>query len=241
LKRSETDTVKKRFYIHLGISVALLLFAFVYSSSLSEVQKIPINKPLDSFPHRLGNWQGVSLTFGDKVLDLIGAEDYMLRRFSNGDGPGILVYVGYFESQSQYDRIHSPKNCLPGAGWHPIVTGKEKIHLAGGLARTLKVKKILVQKELEKELVIYWYHSRGRVVANEYVNRFYLLWDAIFKKRTDGALVRLTARVNPDVDRTSEHLVSFITEFHPLLQEYLPGTRLRPMAAPDGLRRGKED
>ena len=61
------------------------------------------------------------------------------------------------------------------------------------------------------------------MVADEYADRFYLIWDSVFKQRTDGALVRLSCPVNSDVGRTWEHLVDFLKEFYPVLEEYLPG------------------
>ena len=40
----------------------------------------------------------------------------------------------------------------------------------------------------------------GRKIANEWVSKYYLLRDAIFQNRTDGALVRLTTPVYPGED-----------------------------------------
>ena len=38
------------------------------------------------------------------------------RRYAAGSAPSISLYVGYYASQGQGDTIHSPQNCLPGAG-----------------------------------------------------------------------------------------------------------------------------
>ena len=52
-----------------------------------------------------------------------------------------------------------------------------------------------MQKGLDKQLVLYWYQSHGRVVASEYWSKFYLVTDAVRMNRTDGAIVRVIAPV----------------------------------------------
>ena len=215
--------MKKRFFTHLTIAVALLLGTSFYISFLSGVPGTPITKSLDSFPYQLGTWHGTSTTMKDSVLNILGVEDYMMRKYSDGKNHNLWVYVGYYESQSEGDIIHSPKHCLPGTGWQPVASSTPTLQLAESSIRPIKINKYLIQKGTEKELVLYWYHSRGRVVASEYLDKFYLIWDSIFKKRSDGALVRLSCRINPDEEETLERMEGFLNKFYPVLQEYLPG------------------
>ena len=219
---TKQDNIRRRFFSHLALALALLISSFIYFSFFSEVKTVLISKKLSLFPDRLGDWQGSSSAMSEQVLNLLGVEDYMMRRYSNGNGLDIWVYVGYYGSQTEIDKIHSPKNCLPAAGWQPISTDIKEIHLTQGSNKTVKVKRYLVQKGSEKELVLYWYHSRGRVFANEYRHKMYLIWDSIINKRTDSAIIRLSSRVNPDVHHTSERLVRFLELFFPALQQYLP-------------------
>jgi len=48
-----------------------------------------------------------------------------------------------------------------------------------------------------KALVYYWLQQRWRVMTNDYLVKWYLFHDALARNRTDGALVRLTIRVQP--------------------------------------------
>ena len=43
----------------------------------------------------------------------------------------------------------------------------------------------------ERDLVYYWYQNPHRVTANEYLSKFYLIWDALRYRRSDEALVRV--------------------------------------------------
>lgn len=103
------------------------------------------------------------------------------------------VYVGYYESQTQGKTIHSPKNCLPGAGWEALTSRREAIHTAAGV---VPVNRYLLQKGNERALVLYWYQGRGRVAASEYAVKWHLLRDQALRRRSDEALVRVIVPVS---------------------------------------------
>ena len=88
----------------------------------------------------------------------------------------------------------------------------------------VEINRYVVQKGLERQLVLYWYQSHGRVVASEYWGKFYLIRDAVRLNRTDGALVRVTAPINGDNgDASAERTaVGFVKALFPLLRDYLP-------------------
>ena len=41
------------------------------------------------------------------------------------------------------------------------------------------------------QLAYFWYQGRDRNFTSEWAAKFYMVWDGIFRRRTDGALVRL--------------------------------------------------
>ena len=61
-------------------------------------------------------------------------------------------------------------------------------------------------------------------IANEYVSKLYLLKDAVFKNRTDGALVRLTTPLYPGENESDadKRLQEFTQALVPNLDRYLP-------------------
>ena len=81
------------------------------------------------------------------------------------------------------DTIHSPKNCLPGAGWDPIHSGYAQVSVLGG--RQIVVNEYVIQQDLNKQLVFYWYQGRGRVIASA-------SWDVIDPED------RVTGQSGPD-------------------------------------------
>ena len=63
------------------------------------------------------------------------------------------------------------------------------------------------------------------MITSPWMNKFYLMWDAFTKRRTDGALVRVELAVAPGQSMEDAHgmLEEFIGELWPILPDYVPG------------------
>jgi EpsI family protein len=55
----------------------------------------------------------------------------------------------------------------------------------------------VIEKGARRQLVYFWYQGRNRNFTNEYAAKFYMVWDGIWRRRTDGALVRLVMPLPP--------------------------------------------
>src|SRR5712664_4862771 len=84
--------------------------------------------------------------------------------------------------------IHSPKNCLPGAGWEPVEASFLTIAVPGPHP-PITVNRYLIQKDRDQLLVLYWYHSQGHAIAGEVPARIAMVKNALVHNRTDGAIV----------------------------------------------------
>jgi EpsI family protein len=152
-------------------------------------------------------------------MSVLGVDDYIHRRYAAGASFADL-YVGYYRSQRQGDSIHSPQNCLPGAGWYPV--SNERISLDVGGGRSIPVNRYVIQKELDRQVVLYWFQGRGRAVANEYANRAYLVYDSVKTGRSDGALVRVISPVVTSVEEAGAAAAGFARAIYPSLTEVIP-------------------
>jgi len=131
----------------------------------------------------------------------------------------VALYVGYYASQRQGDTIHSPQNCLPGAGWRPVSAERTTVDFGG---RTVPVNRFIIQKGLDRQAVFYWYQGRSRVVASEFANKAWLMLDAARLRRTDGGLVRAITPVSSTPDAAFATLTTFSTALFPYLSSRLP-------------------
>jgi EpsI family protein len=204
-----------------AVVIVLLAGAGLYSARAGSVEAVVPRQPLASLPLVLGNWHGrEAAPLADDVLGQLGVDDYVNRQYARPDAAApIGIYVGYYASQRQGDTIHSPQNCLPGAGWLPVETAVTELK-AGD--RRVRVNEFVIQKGLDRQVVLYWYQGRGRVTANEYANKALLMLDAARLHRTNGGLVRLIAPVTSTTDAARSELAAFAAVLFGHLDGHLP-------------------
>ena len=193
-------------------------------------EPVPIRQTLDRFPVSVGGWSGTpTAPFTKDILDVLGVDDYLTRiYFTANRAEGAGLYIGYYQSQRQGDTMHSPLNCLPGAGWEPVSKSYLKIDVPQDEgSRQIEVNRYMIRKGLDRQLVLYWYQAHDRVVASEYWGKVYLVADAVRMNRTDGALVRVTVPVGTDEAGAGERAaeasaIRFVQALFPHLNDYLP-------------------
>lgn len=139
----------------------------------------------------LPSWSGYSVkeqTVSDEERKVAGMSDYVARTYWKDSTVAFTTYVGYYDRQTQGKSMHSPRNCLPGAGWEILRAESGTVTAAGA---THTVNRYLLKNGATQALVLYWYQGRGRIVASEYTVKWNLLRDAAFKGHTEEALVRI--------------------------------------------------
>jgi EpsI family protein len=212
-----------------------LAAAAVAIGQASRVERVPPRESLERFPLGIDQWHGQSADrFDQRVLTALGVDEYISRIYSESAGQTAGLYIGYYQSQREGNTMHSPLNCLPGAGWQPVV--KERIRIpvldrpsAVGrpdARRDIEVNRFVIQKGGDRQVVIYWYQSRDRVVASEYWGKVFTVLDALRTNRTDAAMVRVVCPIaGPTEDaerRANAAAIEFTQAVFPLLARYLP-------------------
>jgi EpsI family protein len=203
--------------VRAAIVVALVVAMRVYATN-ADVERPVARAPLSALPLHVGQWSGRDAEpFADDVVRALGVDEYVNRVYTATTASPIALYVGYYVSQRQGDTIHSPQNCLPGAGWQPVATRTINASSTG-----LNANVVVVQKGVDREVVVYWYQGRGRTIASEYASKVWLMIDAARLHRTDGGLVRILVPVVADVDRAATDALRFATDLLPDVARHLP-------------------
>jgi EpsI family protein len=200
----------------------LMMAASIVLNVRSRAENLPAARPLASFPLRIGEWTGQDVPLASDVLQVLGKGDFLTRIYRSAAQPPMDLYIAYFPSQRTGSTIHSPQNCLPGAGWAPIESGRMFLPRADGTS--MLVNRYIVQKGSDRLVVFYWYQAHGRVVASEYSAKFYLVADSIRMNRTDGSLVRVITAIgkNETEGGAESRAVAFTQHVVPLLDSYIP-------------------
>jgi EpsI family protein len=171
---------------------------------------IPRSKPLAEFPTVIGDWRMVREgVIEQDERDVLRADDYLTRQYA-APGKTASLFVAHFQSQRAGQTPHSPKNCLPGAGWSWSVADTVQVDIAGR-GQPIEINRYIVSRADDHAVVLYWYQSRDRVVASESHAALFTAWDAMRYNRTDTELVRVVAPV-------AENGVDFIRAFFTKLQ-----------------------
>ena len=159
--------------------------------------------------------------FDQDTLKMLGVTDYINRVYYSPAQGDLGLMVEYFRTQRTGATIHSPKNCLPGAGWQPTQSEIYQLQLDDG--RKVPVNLYTIRKDLDQQVVLYWYQSHGRVVASEYLGKFYMVYDALRLNRTDAAMVRIIAPIrNGDVEAAQQQAIAFAKQVAVDVEQVIP-------------------
>lgn len=193
----------------LGLGCALLLLA-------KQQEAVPLTIPVDAaLPDTLLGFPSRDLEISPEEQRIAGMTSFVLRTFGADSARyNFSVYVGYYDQQTQGKSIHSPKNCLPGAGWEAVSAETRTIETAES---AYQVNRYLLANKSARVVVYYWYQGRGRVAWNEYAVKWDLLRDKALHGRSEEALVRIVVPIFPgqseaDADQTASAVASRIIE-----------------------------
>ncbi|MDB4915330.1 MAG: EpsI family protein, partial [Gemmatimonadetes bacterium] len=184
----------------------VLLVGFGLILSARSQRAVPLASSLSEVLPAYDGYRVTNQVIADDERRVAGMSDYVARAYWRPDSTmAFSVYVGYYDRQTQGKTIHSPRNCLPGAGWEVLRAETGTVMGEGG---SHVVNRYLLKNGVAQSVVFYWYQGRGRIVANEYAVKWNLLRDAALEGHTEEALVRIVIPVrnarglqNPDFER----------------------------------------
>ena len=218
------------------LSCLLLLCAAGLATYLVSTRQeiLPERTAFVSFPKTLGEWRGRPGSMDSQTEQFLGLTDYIVSDYAKSDGRSVNLYVAYYATQRNGLAPHSPSVCLPGNGWQIADLERTNYH---NEHFSLPLNRVVMSKGSRRQLVYYWFEQRGMKIANEYVSKMYLLRDAMFKNRTDGALVRLITPIYPTENEADadKRLQEFTRLLLPSLSGYLPaepGSKMKPAMTP---------
>jgi EpsI family protein len=188
------------------VPAGILLIGCALLWSAHRQRAIPIEQPLASILAHAAGFQVVEQTIPADEQLVAGMTEYVARTYRRDSVVAFTTFVSYYDKQTQGKTIHSPRNCLPGAGWE-IVSGG--LHAVSSPSGVVTVNRFLLKNGASTAVAYYWYQGRGRVTANEYLVKLNLLRDAALRGRTEEALVRLVIPVR-DSAATAEGFRSAI-------------------------------
>ncbi|RJP20369.1 MAG: EpsI family protein [Deltaproteobacteria bacterium] len=177
---------------------------------------------VDTISRSVGGWEGKDEKLSNLTLQMLGLDEYIMRKYQKGQDV-IWLYLGYYKNQRDGAVPHSPRHCYPGKGFLPIRTSIIEIPVRYGRNFTIRPNLYVFARGADREVVVYWYQSRGRVVSDEFREKLFLILDSIFRNRSDGALVRFSLATDAqNENKAINTLMSFISEIFPQIPRVVP-------------------
>jgi len=218
----------------LNHSVYAVFLLLAVGAGISETYQarldiIPQRKEFLNFPVQLGTWRGRNDYLTKNYLDELKLTDYVIMDFFNPNVRGrVNFYSAYYQSQRKGVGVHSPRSCIPGAGWQITLFEQKDFPDLNAEGHPLQVDRAIIEKGENRQLVYFWFEQRGRIITNELMAKWYIFYDAIAMNRTDGALVRLVTDIDTteDIAAADQRLQSFMQVLLPQLPTYLPGKNI---------------
>ncbi len=221
LLSTKNNDIRKQTLWPVWLSPAVLAVVLALNMLATQVQATPLLRPLSDLPVQIDGFQMVvDEPISMNVINILGVDHYIMRFYKGPSSYPLWLYIGYFEDQKEGSMIHSPKHCYPGGGWQPLSSRIIEIEIPDS-KKTIRVNEYLLAKGENRQLVHYWYQSRSRVIANEYEDRLYMIIDSLFKRRSDGALIRISGPAD-NLERARQLQLEFIESLYPTLKQFLP-------------------
>ena len=205
------------------VIVLLLASTAALLHTRDSFEVIPVSEPLSEVPRFLDGRTGTDVPIDQEALDVLGAGDFLSRVYTGNDQAlPVGLFIGYFPTQRTGATIHSPKHCLPGAGW--TFDSSQYVDLNDTNGTQHRVGEYIISNGDTRQFVIYWYQAHGRSVANEYMAKMYMVTDAMRLNRTDGALVRVITPIDPNggVAEAKARAEAFTAQLAPMLPRFIP-------------------
>ena len=203
---------RSRFPWHVVGTLVLLATTLAASKLTAHRRSDALTQPLDSISREMRGFTGSeNPPLSDRVLGQLKCSRYLSRTYVK-QGVQADVFIAYYAEQRAGESMHSPKHCLPGSGWEIWDYGSTDIRASGHI---FKVNKYSIENSGERRLVLYWYQSKGRIIASEYMGKLLLARDALLQNSTAGSIVRI---IVPDQPGALEYARGFASELIPQVQ-----------------------
>ena len=209
-------------------AITLMLAGHVAAFFALDVQESAIGVPgWQSLPARVGEWNMMSEEPIElAVLAYLRPDDYVVRTYRGPDNTTSLsIFLAYFKSLQNSYGPHSPRVCLPAAGW---MTRSSRIvrHAVAGSEQQIPVNEYVMERNDQQILVLYWYQNARRAWAEEFQAKLHLLPDLLRYRRSDVTLIRIVIPTSKDAVQASlKQGDEFAEALFPLLVDRLAAIR----------------
>jgi len=219
----------------LEVATSVTMLAMAVFQVAFQPTDVRLRDDLRTFPHRIGDWTldagpqlpGVRFPAledefiraypgptGDRRFEAL--DDELVRAYRNSNGELVRLYVGYHRAQREGKELAGEVSSALGAIATPIKLGVG--------SDTVEIRQVLRDTTERRQGLLYWYDLDGRVTSNMYVAKGLMVWEALTRRQTNGAVVMIAWESPETADATAaqQRAVAFARAVLPLLPNFIP-------------------
>jgi EpsI family protein len=179
-----------------AVAVIVLFAATFGLAQVAQPVAAPQTIALASIPTALAGWISTEApALAPDVAQTLGADQYVHRFYAQSNAPTLEMDVAYYAQPRVGATAHSPLNCLPGNGW---TMSEPSLRQVSSEAGTWTVREVTVSRGTARWAMSYWFQNRQRVDYNEFASRWHVFTDALRRRPSDLAMVRVMSPVPAD-------------------------------------------
>ncbi len=208
--------VSKKAYF--TVIIVLGLTGALRYAHMAKASSFPVGLRLSEFPMNVAGWQGKSVPYPDWLPEELGANEFFIREYTNGQGAAVTLYVAYFDAR--YGGTgHNPDVCYPAQGWNIIERSRRAVQVDGA---TLEVTRMLIQKGLTKQPVLFYFQAGSQTIPELSGYRLRAIVQGILFNKIGTAIVSVSAPVTETTEKSYGEEVEFLKAIAPLIEQYIP-------------------
>jgi EpsI family protein len=224
--------IGRRLWLDVAVIVAIAVTGTVRVSATSADTRL--QRDLPSLEQSLGEWTmeiapAVGIRFPGIDDDLLGAypspagerrfdqvDDQLVRTYRHVSGARVQLYVAYYHRQKHGKEIAGELAAILRKAAHPATVDGE----SGPIA----VREIVRDRAGTQRGLLFWYDINGRIVPDIYRAKGYTLWDALTRRRTNGAVIMIAWQGSPLLPAADarQRAIEFARAAMPLLRRHFP-------------------
>jgi EpsI family protein len=190
----------------------LALAAFVSDVWLG--QAVPPRIPLHDVPFHIGTWTGRVEQVDPELIRRAHPDEVLNRRYVDEHGRIVLAYVGYYGRQSTRGQVLAA--CQ--AECEVLATDVQRINVPDG---PIEVNRAGVREDGSLMAVLYWFQQGVGVTPDPVRSKLEQVERSVLHRRSNGAVVRITAPVATTEDEAWQRAEAFAKVFMPVLRSHL--------------------
>jgi len=171
-------------------------------------------------PLRFGEWRGVEHLSDDKVSEILGTPDNLMRTYTNEEGREVIFAAVFAENNRR--AAHPPEQCYRGQGMELVyktyrtypmplpaggyVSGDVVItDLSVGETMDFRVRELIVAKGSQRKVVHYWFKTGKRCTSSFVRHEINMFSNALFGSApVSNALLRVSSYAESDSEKDIE-------------------------------------